>query len=194
MKYEIGYNSQRDNFNFNGAFSGYSQCFSTSAWMLMSYFCPAGINVADDIGLAAYIRDVDTAVNADARVAKSIQDNDHTITGHTSLYWEVQKAGIQMWLSNRKINGQAITEYNASYDRMKQLIDKGPVIIGTDKMAGLPGGHIILGIGKDDANTIVNDPFGNAVLAYSVSDGSGCEYPDIFLSKVFTNKILYWKS
>jgi hypothetical protein len=193
IKYDIKWNSQRNNFNFNGTFKGYAQCFSTCSWMLMSYYS-LEIDALDDKALSKYVDDVEATVGSTPGLAEEIQANDHSITGKTSLYWEVQRIGITHWLKNLKVNGKAICEYNASFNRIKEILKTDPVIIGTNKMGSLPGGHIILGIGYDDIYTIINDPFGNAVKNYTDENGESVYYEDKFLNKYFTKRILYWKS
>jgi hypothetical protein len=193
MKYDISYNSQRDNITFGGTFSGYSQCFSTSAWMFMSYYS-LQIDALNDIELSKYLDDVEVTVGSTPGIAEEIQKQDHSIIGKTSLYWEVQRAGITKWLNNVGVKGKAICNYTASLSQAREILKQGPVIIGTNKLGNLPGGHIILGIGFDDIHIICHDPFGNANKNYLNTNGKEVYYEDSFLVKYFSNKLLYWRN
>ena len=190
---DIGYNSQRDNDNFGGKFPGFSQCFSTSVWMLMSFYS-LEIDALDDSALAKYVDDVEASVGTVPGLAEEMQKQDHSIVGRTSLFWEVQRAGLHLWLNNKGVKGQAICNYTASLSQARELLKDRPVIIGTSKMGGLPDGHIILGIGYDDINIICHDPFGDMSTSYINSNGKEVYYPDKELVKYFTNKIMYWQS
>jgi uncharacterized protein YvpB len=70
------------------------------------------------------------------------------------------------------------------------------VIIGTFKLGGLPGGHIILLVGIDDYDYIVNDPFGNANTNYKDKNGAGVIYPKELIKKVCSETPSYmsWKT
>lgn len=192
MKLDIQYNSQKNNESFGGKFPGYIQCFTTSAWMLMSYYS-LEIDALDDKSLSKYLDDVEVTIGTTPGVAEEIQKQDHSVVGKTSLFWEVQRAGITKWLQQKNVIGKAICNYTSSLSQVRKLLNDGPVIIGTNKMGGLPGGHIILAIGFDDIHIICHDPFGNANLNYSNSNGNSVYYEDTFLVKYFTNKMLFWR-
>lgn len=192
MKLDIQYNSQKNNESFGGKFPGYIQCFTTSAWMLMSYYS-LEIDALDDKSLSKYLDDVEVTIESIPGVAEEIQKQDHSVLGKTSLFWEVQRAGITKWLQQKNVIGKAICNYTSSLSQVRKLLNDGPIIIGTNKMGGLPGGHIILAIGFDDIHIICHDPFGNANLNYSNSNGNSVYYEDTFLVKYFTNKMLFWR-
>lgn len=191
MIYNIAYNSQRDNDTFQGKFPGYAQCFSTCAWMLMSYYCK-DIIATDDKTLAKYIDDVEFSVGSVPGLAEQLKERNPNITGRSSLFWDVQWYGIQTWLRNKKVQGNAFVKLNAPFESIRTQLESGPIIIGTNKFGTLPGGHIILGIGYDDENIICNDPYGNANDNYTNVNGSSVYYKDSFLRKYFTNRVLYW--
>ncbi len=173
---QIGYNSQRDNFSFAGKFPGWAQCFSTSAWMFMSYFEPT-VRANDDEGLAAYVDDVEASVGdigIGERIMGKIAPN-----VRTSTYWKVQHAAIQERLPDKKI----ALDLKFPVPQLPSLVSKGPVIIGTNKMGGLPGGHIILLVDTvpGDASFVANDPYGNARVKYMSKEGAGLFYPFAWL-------------
>jgi hypothetical protein len=194
MKYDIAYNNQKDNVNFNGKFSGYAQCFSTSVWTAMSFFS-LEIDATNDLTLSKYVDDVEASVGNIPGLAEIIIKQNHSITGRTSLFWDVQRIGMTMWLNNLGVKGKAVVELNAPYTRIKEVLDMAtPIVIGTDKMGNLPGGHIVLSVGKTDVQTIVHDPFGNPTTNYTNANGKYIYLMDSYLSKYFSNKILYWKT
>ncbi len=169
----IPYNSQRDNFSFAGKFPGWAQCMSTCAWMFLSWYRPE-VDATDDAGLAAYVDDVEASVGKPG-IGEKIREKYNWITGRTSTWWLVQQAALQQRLPGKRI---------MFHDRfpIEQLIDIvriGPVIIGTNKMGGLPGGHIILLCDYDAINYsyLVNDPYGNALTGYKDPTGQGVPYP-----------------
>ncbi len=46
---------------------------------------------------------------------------------------------------------------------LSKYLKSGPVILGTKKLGGLRGGHIILLVRKDTKGFYVNDPFGDGL-------------------------------
>lgn len=191
--HKIGYNSQRNNFDFAGKFPGWTQCFSTCAWMFMSFY--SGKVVADDDkGLAQYVDDVEASVGKPG-IAEKVMRKIKFITGKTSLWWAVQREGIESWLWRYGIKGTAIfRDQNISFDSLGELLKAGPVILGTTKMGKLPGGHIILAIGETPGAIICHDPYGDAKGNYVSQDGQSVEYPKDFLRKYTGEKIrcIYW--
>lgn len=193
MIHKIGYNSQRNNFDFAGKFKGWAQCFSTCAWMFMSFYSE-NIIATDDAGLSDYVDDVDATVGKPG-IAEDIVRKTKYITGKTSLWWDVQKEGIEKWLWKNGCHGLAVFQERPLSDAsFSELIKKGPVILGTTKMGGLPGGHIILAIGETDRGIICHDPFGDARGNYISHDGNAVEYPREFLKKYIGQKVrcIYW--
>ena len=182
MLLKIGYNTQRNNDSFGGKFPSWNQCFTTSAIMFMSYFTPS-IKAEDDITLAKYLDDVEDTIG-NAGIGEEIARRDH-IQGSTSYWWSVQQAGITKWLNNNGIQGKALFKESVhSLTDLPGILDKhGPVILATDKMGGLPGGHIILAIGYDSTGIIFNDPFGNATTGYQNTNGANVLYSYEFLMK-----------
>lgn len=182
MNQDVGYNSQRNNENFNGKFSGFKQCFSTCAWMLLSYYTDK-IKADDDKGLASYLDDVEVTVGH-----PGIAEEIYKAHSPSSFFWEVQAAGITKWLNGEGITGRAVfCEGTKSFFEMKPMLQDGPVILGTWKLAGLPNGHIILVTGYTDTAIICNDPFGDARTNYQDTNGKNVEYsfPFIMPSTVY---------
>lgn len=192
MLHVVGYNKQRDNVNFHGKFSGYAQCFSTSVWMAMSFYC-SQIDAVDDIALSKYVDDVEASVGNKPGLAEDLRTGNVSLKGRTSLFWVVQKAGMQKWLSARKVAGRAGVNLRAPFSMLIDLLDSGPVVVGTNKMGGLKGGHIVLAIGYDDDAVICNDPFGDATTNYEDRNGDSVRYSRSFLEKYFRQRVLYWK-
>lgn len=170
---KITYNSQRDNIDFAGTFPGWAQCFSTSAWMFLSYYDP-GIRADDDKGLAAYVDDVEASVGA-VGIAERVMPKFPWIKGRTSLWWPIQREAIQAHMPDYNV----LFNEHFPIEQLIDVIDRGPVIIGTNKMGGLRGGHIILLVDydRDRRSFMVNDPYGDARGNYRYSDGAGVLYP-----------------
>jgi len=191
--HKIGYNSQRNNFDFVGKFPGWTQCFSTCAWMFMSFYSE-NILADDDKGLAQYVDDVEATVGKPG-IAEKVMRRIKFITGKTSLWWSVQREGIETWLWRYGIKGTAIfRDGNIGFDALGELLKTGPVILGTTKMGKLPGGHIILAIGETPNHIICHDPYGDAKGNYVNQDGRAVEYKKEFLRKYTGEKIrcIYW--
>lgn len=198
MKYQIDYNSQRDNFTFKNKFKSFWQCFSTSAWKLISYY--TDYDATDDEMLAIYLDDVEASVGKPG-IGEKIRQKYKWITKETSYWWLVQQAGLEKWLWRQGIKGSAIycdikgADRQATFDEIEYFLDEfSPVILQTKKMGGLKGGHIILAVGYDSENIICHDPFGNALTKYTDHDGKYVLYPKDFLIKYTGNKIrcIYW--
>ncbi len=175
----IVYNSQRNNYDFAGAFSAWSQCFSTCAWMLISYY-DNDYDALDDNSLAQYVDEVEASVGHPG-VAEKIVQKYKWITGKTSLWFAVQQAGIQQYLPQKKV----IMDDQCNIETLLEIIQYSPVIIGTNRMGGLPNGHIVLLVDfKSLIQTfIVNDPFGDARSNYRNYNGDSVQYPFDYLKK-----------
>lgn len=195
MKYNIPNNDQRNNLNFNGDFPAWKQCFSTSAWMFMSHYSE-DIDVKDDLALSKYVDDVEATVGQSG-IAEKVKEKMSWITGRTSYWGDVQAAGITQWLNERGVSGKAIFSYKKIlFENLRHLIDLGPVILCTNKLGGLPDGHVILAIGYDAYGIICNDPFGNANTDYGAHDGEHVLYSDTILRPACGDKIIciFWKA
>jgi uncharacterized protein YvpB len=189
MQHNIGYNSQVDNYSWWNIFPGWTQCFSTSAWMFMSFFS-AKIEVKNDTQLAQYVDDVEDTVGKPG-IGELIKRKYNWVKGATSLWWLVQEAGITKWLNSFGVSGHAKFTNGGSYVDIALKLEKGPVIIGTYKLKGLSGGHIILLVGFDGTNFIVNDPYGDANSWYKDKDGLAKKYPVALITSVCGIKPLY---
>jgi len=194
--HEIDYNSQRDNFSFDGKLPGYVQCFSTCAWMFSSFYVSA-INAKDNVGLKHYVDNVEVTIGKPG-IGERVKKKFNWITGRTSYWWLTQKYGIEdlLW-RNGVVGNIEFIDINAKcgLDTVKTLLLKGPVILGTKKMGGLSGGHIILVSGYTAGGFYVNDPYGNALKKYKDHDGDSILYPYDFLRR-YTGKhirCIYWK-
>lgn len=193
IKHEISYNSQRNNFDFKGKFKAWNQCFSTCAWMLMSFYSKK-IDGKDDESLARYVDDVESTVGKPG-IGERVKRKFNWISGRTSYWWLVQKDGIDEWLSVRGVEGKPIFRENLIFDDLYGLIEKGPVIIGTKKLGGLPGGHIILAVGHDGENIICHDPFGDANTFYKNKKGKFVAYGKKMLKESTGCNVtcMYWR-
>jgi hypothetical protein len=152
------------------------------------------IDALDDRQLAKYVDDVEISVGIIPGLAEELRKKNPKVTGYTSLFWEIQHAGLNKWLHEKGVQGNAMLNLNASFADIRQVLNSGPVVIGTNKMGNLPGGHVILGVGKDDLSIICLDPFGDARNNYTDGTGDSVYYYDEFLKKYFTGRILYWRS
>ncbi|HNX81929.1 MAG TPA: papain-like cysteine protease family protein [Candidatus Omnitrophota bacterium] len=173
---KIEYNSQRDNFDFGGQFKGSCQCFSTSAWMFLSYYSP-DILAGDDDGLKRYVDDVSNIVGTPG-IGEQVAVKDHSISGNSAYWWQVHKAAIEKKFSDHlyPYPQKVIFREQTTIDELRSALANGPVILGTRKLAGLPGGHIILAVDIDGENIICDDPYGDANTNYKNVNGAGVSY------------------
>lgn len=189
IRFKVAYNSQRNNINFKGKFSGWRQCFTSCAWMLMSYYSKT-IVAGDDRALAVYLDDVEDSVG-NPGIGEKIKRKYSWIRGNTSFWWLVQKHGIEKWLWKAGIKGNMILKQKMKFEDIYKLIEKGPVIVGTKRLGGLKGGHIILAVGEDT----FHDPFGDANTDYHSRTGANVVYSKDMLLKHTGKEIIcmYWK-
>ena len=162
---------------------------------MLNQFQEMAQNAKDDNGLSLYCDDVEITVGKSG-IAEKIIQKFNWITGKTSQWWLIQKYGIEKWLWDAGKKGEAIfNENSVAYLDIKSLIDNGPVILGTKKIGGLSGGHIILAIGYDNDGIICNDPFGDAKTNYKNINGEKVYYPDNFLKKYTGEMVncIYWR-
>jgi len=158
-------------------------------------FYSENILAEDDKGLAQYVDDVEATVGKPG-IAEKVMRKIKFITGKTSLWWAVQKEGVEAWLWRNGVKGAAIfRESNLGFDSLSEILKTGPVILGTTKMGKLPGGHIILAIGETPEAIVCNDPYGDALGNYINQDGRAVEYPKTFLRKYTGEKVrcIYWQ-
>jgi len=166
MSRKIVYNSQRNNIEEN-MLSSYSQCFSTSAWMLLSYYCKE-YHADDDIALSKYVETCEE---------KKVH------YPHPSLLWVVQQQVMQKYLDDAEFDGKVIfKDGDWPIADLYDTVEKTPVIIGTKKLATLPNGHIILLVDIVGVESFdVNDPFGDANTDYKDHNGDSVIYTLDFL-------------
>jgi hypothetical protein len=162
--------------------------------MLMSFYS-SNIKARDDKRLAQYVDDVEEQVGTSG-IAEKIKLKFNWITGYTSLWWNVQKAGIEKWLWREGVKGEVIFVDEGNWDYINTALVFGPIILGTKKIGGLPGGHIILLTGVlNSGYYMAHDPFGDAVTKYKETDGTGVLYHIDLLKEVTGNKprFMYWR-
>lgn len=187
----IPFNSQRNNNSFNNKFPGFKQCFSTCAWMLMSYYAPE-INPTDDTALSRYVDDVSNIVGKPG-IGELVQRAKAWITGNTAYWWEVQRAGIEKWLQAAAVSGRIVYRDAGAWAEINNALVSGPVILGTNKLGGLSGGHIILLVDIAGSDYIVNDPYGDARTNYRNTNGAGIRYNREWLKQYASPRYMYWK-
>lgn len=176
----IGYNSQRNNFHFAGKFPGWSQCFSTSAWMFLSFYDPNCL-ATDDDGLSKYVDDVEAAVGGPG-IAERVMRKFAWITGFTSLWWLTHKEALEERIRATGRRGQMVfRESNGTWEELHRVQGNCPAIVGTYKLGGLPGGHIILALPEPG---YFHDPYGNAATGYVDPNGQTVNYQYDAASKV----------
>ena len=178
----IGFNSQRDNYDFGGQIVGNVQCFSTCAWMFMAYYASA-IDAGDDEGLCRYVDDVEASVGETGSAEDVMREDkrirDVVTRGTKSMFfWSIHRHAIEVFLHQRGVTGRCLFRETMTLDDVDKILEEGPVIIGTTALGGLKGGHVILLVEKarDKNAYYVNDPYGDARTRYRRHDGGGVLY------------------
>ena len=188
MHHIVKYNSQRDNFSFAGTFPGWKQCFSTCAYMMMTYYW--GVSGSDH-DLAAYVDDVEAGVGKKG-IAETIK---RAWMGRFTSYWMVvQQAGINKWMRGKGLHGETIWG-NGHWFELDEVLKDGPVILHTNKIGGLKGGHLVLVIGMDDEYYYLHDPYGVPWTNYVDTNGESVPVRKTYLKKYTDKKplFMYWK-
>lgn len=185
----ILYNEQRNNASFDGLFPGSCQCFSTSDWMNLSFVIPT-IKGDDDKGLSVFVDDVCNKVGQPG-IAEAVAKKFGLDPNENMAYeWCVQQAGMQEWLNEAGIDATVELYVDLktgkgllTWEKLTELLKLGPVTIGTYKLGGLGGGHIILAVDLKEDGTIgvFHDPFGDAKTGYKNQNGAYVEYTKEFL-------------
>lgn len=170
---ECQYNNQRDNYNFEGKDPGGRQCFSTSSIMAVSYATGARIP-ATDATIKAYHDDLEQMVGSPG-LGEEMAATNKEIKGHSSRYWIVQQEGINRILSKNGFQKKAVFRSGTLKD-IDEALRHRPVILGTKKIGGLSGGHIILVLEKQNNEYICHDPFGDACTRYASTQGDYVRY------------------
>jgi len=182
VQHAVGYNSQRNNFNFAGKFSGYKQCFSTSAWMFLSFFSSL-VKAGDDEGLAWYLDQVEAGVGKTGIAERTIAKMPYIPRIGSSFWWVVQIEAIRYVIAEHRKRSAVVREGNpvfidkGPWEALHAMLENGPAIVATHKMGDLPGGHIVLITGVGDEQYIINDPFGNPLKKYVTGNGYGVVVP-----------------
>jgi hypothetical protein len=178
INHRVGHNDQRNNFNFAGKFPGWKQCFGTSAHMFVSYYVRE-ILAMDDKQLAEYVDQAEASVGIVGVAEAVIRKMPWIPQSGSSYYWDVHKAVLNSLFDRHGVDVQAQWFDAGSWEQFMDDLAKGPLIVGTSRMGGLPGGHIVLVVGwNDDAKAfILNDPYGNPLSAYRNHNGAGVEVP-----------------
>jgi hypothetical protein len=174
-------NDQNDNFNFDGKFYGSIQCFSTSCFQLASYLAPWRYQALNDIQLANYIRDI---LKAHGEAPDNFKD---TFTG------DVQKIGLQKCLDDAGAKYRVEFLAPARETDLLYGLNYSPVILGTEKLGGLPGGHVVTIINDLGDAWEIADTFGNAWERYRVRKGGIYQYSkDWFRQFAMDKGFYYW--
>lgn len=200
MMRKVEYNSQRDNFSFAGQFPGWKQCFSTSAWMLISFFSPKA-NAKDDGQLAWYLDQVEAGIGETGIAEEVLKTKPYIAVSGSSYWFEVQRTAIEKILNIHGVQGQAVYREGVSWTELDEALKVGPCIVGTMRMGGLPGGHIILVNDREGEVYSVNDPYGNPLTNYRDTNGEAVQLPKEFLKSACERAIspgkirfIYWKT
>ncbi len=206
--HDVGYNSQRNNIDFSGKFKGFKQCFTTSAHMFMSFYS-SKIEAMNDDKLAWYLDQVESSIGVRGIAEKVMRSIPGIPMKGSSYWWRVQLAGINEVLSTHMKNGYVAVSGKAdwmdagSWNEFEDALSKGPIITGTHRMGGLPGGHIVLVTGMDHekGTYTINDPYGNPLSNYRVQNGQSVEVPiDWFriqcsrATKSNCVRFIYWRN
>jgi hypothetical protein len=170
-----GHNSQGNNINFDKEISGWIQCFATSDWMFLSYLTDGYYDINDDVGIARFLTTLLTGGEDVGAEPRPIPKN------HDEMFlWSKNFDMIKKYLliagCNKKIEYSGDNGF--SFDQIYGILKSRPMIIGTYKIGGLPGGHIIVADHIDpNGDIVVKDPAGDARMNYKAGSGDGAVYP-----------------
>jgi hypothetical protein len=182
-------NRQDNNNDFMGKFKGSVQCMSTSAWMLMSWYTDK-YDATDDCSLAMYADDVNDEIGQ-AGIGEIIKRKFKWMTGNTAYYWEVHKSAIEKWLWKVGVKGQCVYNENATFDSLIAILYDFPAMLGTSKLGGLPGGHVIVALYVDGDYVVCNDPYGDANTNYRDKNGENVRYSIAMLREHFGHYLYF---
>jgi hypothetical protein len=175
--HQVGYNSQRDNFNFAGKFPGWKQCFSTSAFMFASFYSDK-VDAKNEEQLKWYVDQAEAGVGVKGIAEKVIRKLPWIPKSGSSYWWDVHKDLLQYIFDVHEVKKNVVWYNDAPFFSLDTSIGTGgPAIVGTSKMGGLPGGHIVLVIGIDDDSYYLNDPYGNPLSNYREHNGACIKVP-----------------
>ena len=125
--------------------------------MFLSFYEPSKFKADDDNAVARYLLSL----------------------GNHAFEWDAHAKAIQHQ-TDKKIVCAVNLDTGAgllSLDDLREKLKSGPVIIGTNKMGGLPGGHIILAVDNTpDGKFYCNDPYGDANTGYKDPNGASVIY------------------
>ncbi|MBC6444048.1 MAG: hypothetical protein GDA50_01255 [Alphaproteobacteria bacterium GM202ARS2] len=183
-QHNIAYNSQRDNYDFDGQIPGNVQCFSTCMWMLLSAFAKS-IKANDDNGLLDYVDDVESSVG-DSGTAEDVMRQDQAIadavaSGIDSMFfWQIHQKAFRPFLIKHGVSNVdcVFSTQERTFAQLDDILASSPVVLGTRKLGGIKGGHVILLLGKHPEKNgyWVHDPFGDARTRYRNTNGAHVFY------------------
>lgn len=175
------YINQRKQKNWAGKLSGYRQCFYSAAVIFQSYFLTAITNWKTFY--EEYVDSTEATVGKPG-IAERLFPN---LTGRTGAFWAVHLAAIK---ENVPFKNFQFKE-NLSFEELKKIIETRPAIIGTNKIGGLPGGHIIVAVRNAPGGVVVKDSYGNANTNYKDHNGDEIVIKDELLKKHFAKRAIY---
>jgi hypothetical protein len=146
-------NNCQDNNETALGIKGNSQCFATSDIMFLSFY---SVNFKGD---------------NDAMLKQYLESFDKS----KAFEWDAHCDHLNKWLFSQQVKGVVKHEVIGK-EKIVELLQSRPVIIGTKKMGGLPGGHIILGVDNHNDKINCNDPYGNANTNYKDKNGEAVDY------------------
>lgn len=193
-KVDYTYQWQVTNYNFQGLYPGWAQCFTTSACMFLSSQIPGFI--LDKHFIATYLDDIEVHIGqrgiGEQLVLKYDWIAKACVSGFSSQWWLIQRDCLQYYLQKFGINKQIIFKDTVgTWQEVSDALKMGsPVIIGTK----LPpsDGHIILIVGETETHWICADPYGNAFNLYKGSNeisGKDVQYDKFWLT-TYTEKMV----
>lgn len=153
---EIVYFSQRNNYG-----SPFNECFPTSMVMMMAN----NLDVTPvDQTLRAFMED---------DLFDHFIEKTHKRTS-AKYEWKIERDMANKWLgkSNMLKPDPVVWREGMTTIEIEIEIDNGRmVVVGTDKLGGLPGGHIVCIGGYDELNFYLWDPFGDYRTRYGDHNG-----------------------
>lgn len=156
--------------------SGWVQCFTASAWNYLSWMTDNFFQFGDKIATLRYLTYILTGGRNEFDQETEIPSDHDAMFMYEKQLFAMNHYLHDIAFSDKRMNG--FIGDGGSYDAVLQIAKKRPVIVGTYKIGGLPGGHVMILDHTGNNFNVMIDPAGDARTNYKIPSGYGVEYSD----------------